>query len=606
MSLCINPSCPQPDDPDNVRNRFCENCGSDLLLHGRYRVTRLLSDKSGFGKIYEAQEQGKPKILKVLKENLNNDDKAVELFKQEADVLGQLPHPGIPDVDGYFQYQPRNGPALHCIGMEKIEGSNLDEWLAAQGNRPISEQQAIAWMKQLAVLLKLVHDKNYLHRDIKPSNIMLRPDGQLVLIDFGTAREVTRTYLAKLGAGQGITAIVSTGYTAPEQMNGEARAQSDFFALGRTFVFLLTGQHPNTMYDVRTDTLNWRNHATGISPGLLNLIDWLMARASNQRPANAQAILDRLAELEGQPGLSAVATVNVVGSPRTQQLPPQQTTTLPPQQNQRDDRWPLIAFFAFLIDKIGLPGTQQVPSQQNQDDKIRFLAPLAFLLVLLGLISLGAFALYTSNSTSVRRSWPKNAQIPQEKGDVDYFPYVEGTDSQGRTAEFNVAVLSREYKWQFGSSYQVKHNDQLIPLDALQSNLESEGIQRIMNNPSQIISVGTASCEGATAQEERRAFERAKQIQLLGKKLFRDVSSVKNYRLLNLGQFRGENCNSNQDETSYQRSVIIIGVKQETPGVVLDEALRSRLIQKPFGDFQIDDYSLGSVDQFKTIPSNLE
>ncbi|MEW6499016.1 MAG: 4-Cys prefix domain-containing protein, partial [Cyanobacteriota bacterium] len=117
MSLCINPSCPKPDDPDNVRNRFCENCGSDLLLQGRYRVTHLLSDKSGFGKIYEAQEQGKPKILKVLKENLNNDAKAVELFKQEADVLGQLPHPGIPDVDGYFPYPTRNGPALHCIAM---------------------------------------------------------------------------------------------------------------------------------------------------------------------------------------------------------------------------------------------------------------------------------------------------------------------------------------------------------------------------------------------------------------------------------------------------------------------------------------------------------
>ena len=581
MSLCINPSCPKPDDPDNARNRFCESCGSDLLIQGRYRVMRLLSDKSGFGKIYEASEGRTPKILKVLKENLNSDAKAVELFKQEAEVLGQLPHPGIPDVDGYFPYQSRTGIPLHCIVMEKIEGSNLEEWMEARGNQPISEQQAIAWLKQLAVLLKLVHDKQYLHRDIKPSNVMLRPDGQLVLIDFGTAREVTRTYLAKIGSGQGITAIVSSGYTAPEQANGEARAQSDFYSLGRTFVFLLTGRYPNTMYDARTDELNWRSHTSGISLGLLNLIDWLMASNPHQRPADAQQILQRLEELERQPSISSAETVNVVGALIPPQPSPPQTTTLPP---------------------------QVVPAPQQDSGKLPLLAFLTFLLVGFGLLSLAAAVMFSSDSTStsVRRSWPKNAQIPQEKGDVDYFPYVEGTDSQGRTAEFNVAVLSREYKWQFGSSYQIKHNDRLIPLDALKSELEDEGIQRIMENPSQIISVGTASCEGSQNQEERRAFERAKQIQLLGKKLFSPVPTVRNYRLLNLGQFRGESCNSNQDETSYQRSVIIIGVKQETPGVVLDEALRSRLIKKPFGDFQIDDYSLGSADRFKTIPSNLE
>ena len=617
MSLCINPSCPKPDDPDNARNRFCESCGSDLLIQGRYRVMRLLSDKSGFGKIYEASEGRTPKILKVLKENLNSDAKAVELFKQEAEVLGQLPHPGIPDVDGYFPYQSRTGIPLHCIVMEKIEGSNLEEWMEARGNQPISEQQAIAWLKQLAVLLKLVHDKQYLHRDIKPSNVMLRTPpqsppyqggaagsqfptyqggaagsqsppyqggvvgGQLVLIDFGTAREVTRTYLAKIGSGQGITAIVSSGYTAPEQANGEARAQSDFYSLGRTFVFLLTGRYPNTMYDARTDELNWRSHTSGISLGLLNLIDWLMASNPYQRPADAQQILQRLEELERQPSISSAETVNVVGALIPPQPSPPQTTTLPP---------------------------QVVPAPQQDSGKLPLLAFLTFLLVGFGLLSLAAAVMFSSDSTStsVRRSWPKNAQIPQEKGDVDYFPYVEGTDSQGRTAEFNVAVLSREYKWQFGSSYQVKHNDRLIPLDALKSELEDEGIQRIMENPSQIISVGTASCEGSQNQEERRAFERAKQIQLLGKKLFSPVPTVRNYRLLNLGQFRGESCNSNQDETSYQRSVIIIGVKQETPGVVLDEALRSRLIKKPFGDFQIDDYSLGSADRFKTIPSNLE
>lgn len=126
----------------------------------------------------------------------------------------------------------------------------------------------------------------------------LRPNGQLVLIDFGTAREATRTYLAKLGAGHGITAIVSSGYTAPEQINGEACTLSDFFALGRTFVYLLTGRHPLTMYDAQFDVLNWRSHASHISPSLLNFIDDLMARFPSDRPANTQEILQRLEEID--------------------------------------------------------------------------------------------------------------------------------------------------------------------------------------------------------------------------------------------------------------------------------------------------------------------
>ena len=78
-----------------------------------------------------------------------------------------------------------------------MNGPNLEQWLKQQQNRPISQAQAIVWLKQLLEILDLVHNQQYLHRDIKPSNIMIRPDGQLVLIDFGTAREITRTYLGK-------------------------------------------------------------------------------------------------------------------------------------------------------------------------------------------------------------------------------------------------------------------------------------------------------------------------------------------------------------------------------------------------------------------------
>lgn len=295
MSLCINPGCPQPDHPLNLNNRYCQGCGSDLLLKDRYRVTRLLTDNSGFGKIFAAEEQGSPKILKVLKEHLNNNLKAVELFQQEANALSKLQHPGIPKVDGYFQYQTRHGLILHCIAMEKIEGLNLEEWLQQQGNHPISEAQAIAWLKQLAEILHQVHQQKYFHRDIKPSNIMLK-DGHLVLIDFGTAREATYTYLAKMGSGYQVTAVVSAGYTPPEQMNSQAVPQSDFFALGRTFVHLLTGQHPANFYDSYNNVFRWRQDAK-ISATLADFIDALMASKPGDRPMNTQVLLHRIDDL---------------------------------------------------------------------------------------------------------------------------------------------------------------------------------------------------------------------------------------------------------------------------------------------------------------------
>jgi serine/threonine protein kinase len=568
MSLCINPVCSQPNHPDNDENRFCQSCGSQLELIGRYRVLRLLSDKTGFGKIYEAYQQDTPKILKVLKEELTNDSKALALFQQEAKVLQQLNHPGIPQTEGYFPYQTRNNLILHCMMMEKIAGPNLEQWLKQQQNRPISEAQAIVWLKQLLEILDLVHNQQYLHRDIKPSNIMIRPDGQLVLIDFGTAREITKTYLANSG---GMTAISSSGYSPPEQMRGQAIPSSDFFALGRTFVFLLTGFPPEQLYDPHLDILQWRHHANHVSPLLLDFIDWLISTEVTKRPSNAEDISRRLAVIEHQLTENTSATVNIGGLGKTEIInkPTTNNTVIPPQR--QPEKLPLLSWFAALIVSL----------------------------LLLWWVSL-AF-----RNTKFAALPPDYGQAPVKQGKVDYFPYEEGKDSQGRVAEFNIAVLSVEYKWQLGSTYQIKYNDQTITLDSLKSNLEQEGIQKIMENPSEIISVGTASCEGNITAEQSRALERSQQIQLLGKKIFSNTPSVKGYRLLNLGQFQRKDCQANQDSTAYQRSIIIIGVKKQAQGVILDEALRDRLEKKPFADFKLEDYSLGSPDKFKTIPSNL-
>ena len=310
MSYCLNPKCPDPSNQPNPKERNCPHCGSDLLLNGRYRAVKMLGS-GGFGKTFEVEESGELKVLKVL---YKNHPKAVSLFKQEAKVLCRLNHPGIPKVreNGYFVFWPKDSKEpVHCLVMEKIDGLNLMEWLRMRRNEPIDRAQAVEWLKQLVEILEQVHQQHYFHRDIKPHNIMRRPQGQLALIDFGTAREVTGTYLNKVGGGQNVTEIISAGYTPPEQINGKAVPQSDFYALGRTFVYLLTGKRPTEFPEhPRTGKLIWRDSAPQIPDGLADVIDYMMAPFPGNRPQHAQMILKSLAEVE--PMLDKVSRDRVI------------------------------------------------------------------------------------------------------------------------------------------------------------------------------------------------------------------------------------------------------------------------------------------------------
>lgn len=307
MSYCLNPKCSNRKDPANVNRSHCRHCGSDLLLQGRYRLKKRLG-VGGFAETYEIDDRGTRKVIKVLLAELNKEEKAIELFRQEALVLSELSHPGIPhvDPDGFFEFTPKGSKdPLYCFVMEYIEGENLYDWMKQRKQQPIEEELAIDWMFQLAEILEQVHSQNYFHRDIKPENIMCKPNGQLVLIDFGTAREVTGTIMAfQQGDSQAerATGIVSPGYTAPEQVNGKPVPQSDFYSLGRTFVFLLTGKPP-TEYpeNPRSGKLQWQKAAPHISPELMGLVDDLMALASGKRPQTPQAIIQRLEAILNPP-----------------------------------------------------------------------------------------------------------------------------------------------------------------------------------------------------------------------------------------------------------------------------------------------------------------
>lgn len=269
------------------------------ILHNRYRVLQRIG-QGGLGQTFDVDDSGTIKVLKVLSLQRFDDPEgrqmAIALFQREADVLSRLRCAGVPKVeaDGYFVVMTAEQEPIYCLVMEKIAGCNLEQWLEARQNQPIEQKQAIAWLKQLINILDTLHQAGLIHRDVKPSNIMLKPDGQLVLIDFGSVREVTETYLRNITG----TGLISPGYTPSEQAEGKAVLQSDYFALGRTFVHLLTGKHPLDFEPDRyTGKLLWYDSAPQITKALADLLDYLMALIPSRRPQTAPLILKYLDEI---------------------------------------------------------------------------------------------------------------------------------------------------------------------------------------------------------------------------------------------------------------------------------------------------------------------
>ncbi|MDX2232354.1 MAG: serine/threonine-protein kinase [Leptolyngbyaceae cyanobacterium bins.349] len=269
------------------------------FLQNRYLVLQAIG-KGGTSQTFDVDDAGTVKVLKVLDlqriNQMEGKQKAIALFQREAEVLIRLNCPGIPQVqaNGYFVLDQPDQEPNYCLVMEKIDGLNLEKWLEQRHQLPIPAEQAIAWLRQLMTILEPLHQAGLIHRDIKPSNIMLKPDGQLVLIDFGGVREVSETYLRNITG----TGLISPGYTPLEQAEGKAVLQSDYFALARTMVHLLTGKHPIDLErDPRNGKLLWQDSAPQVAQPLVELLDYMMALLPGRRPQTPQLILKYLDEM---------------------------------------------------------------------------------------------------------------------------------------------------------------------------------------------------------------------------------------------------------------------------------------------------------------------
>ena len=296
--FCLNPACKNPRNPE--QNELCHGCSANLAESTQtyqfdyYRVTKLLGE-GGFGRTYLAEysrRYNEPRVIKtlIIRENEQNQGKIKELFAREAEQLGHLDHPQIPQLYEYFERDNN----LYLV-QEFIDGMSLSEEFEQQGPFRAPKIQTI--LEELLPVLVYIEEQNLLHRDIKPDNIMRRrSDGLLMLIDFGAAR-------VKTGKDPSIlTAIYTPGYAAIEHMRGRPVKASDVYSLGVTCIRLLTGCFlsgtKDPIYDRYENRLRWKEYLQErnikVSERLVTILDKMVVFSLRDRYPDAQAVLEDL------------------------------------------------------------------------------------------------------------------------------------------------------------------------------------------------------------------------------------------------------------------------------------------------------------------------
>jgi serine/threonine-protein kinase len=172
----------------------------------------------------------------VVKENRGGDP---QLFYAEARILAALHHPNLPRViDHWVEPLPPLSNGAQYLVMDYIAGQNLEDIVKTRG--ALTEQDALAWMRQILGAVKYLHANHIIHRDIKPQNIIITPDGRAVLVDFGIAKVMRLSGVTP----PAIHGVGTPGFAPPEQYTSGTDERSDVYALGATLYFVLTGIEP--------------------------------------------------------------------------------------------------------------------------------------------------------------------------------------------------------------------------------------------------------------------------------------------------------------------------------------------------------------------------
>ena len=289
----------------------------DNLQGGKYRIEKVLG-QGGFGITYLAIQGGLERTVAIkeffMREaccrasdsrgvtlgtegNRETVDRYRQKFLKEARSIARLNHPHIVRIIDVFE---ENGTAYYV--MEYVAGGSLSDRVGRQG--ALSESEATRYIRQVADALTYIHTQRMTHLDVKPANIMLTDKDEVVLIDFGLAKQ----YDSATGHQTSSTPVgISEGYAPLEQYMqggvGEFSPETDVYALGATYYKLLTGQTPPSASSVNEDGLPLEPlKSRGVTPQVITAITHAMEGRRRDRP---KTVAEFLAEFDGVAGHAA-------------------------------------------------------------------------------------------------------------------------------------------------------------------------------------------------------------------------------------------------------------------------------------------------------------
>ena len=314
--------CPRCATAIEASALFCPRCGADLRrgaqaiagalpvgfeLSGRYQIESKIAQGAASA-VYVAHDLADAGALRAIKEVVPVPLPPAERawltagFEAEAALLAQLRHPTLATI--YDAFTDELG--RHYLILEYVGGVSLEEALLHAG-APLPWRQVASWGVTLCAALSYLHtqDPPIVHRDLKPANVLVTPDGDLKLIDFGVARRLTP-------ARRRDTALLGTdGYAALEQYAGQSQPRSDLYALGATLYHLVTGAPPASAPSrALGDDLR---RPSEVNPGLPAALDDTLLRAlaldAHDRFATANAFKAGLSACL-EPSLESSAAVD--------------------------------------------------------------------------------------------------------------------------------------------------------------------------------------------------------------------------------------------------------------------------------------------------------
>lgn len=253
------------------------------VIDGKYEILKEIG-RGGMSIVYLAMDKRLNKqwaVKEIRKKGSGkNDEVVVNSLLAEANMMKKLDHPSLPRIVDIID----NGITIYVV-MDYIEGESLDKILSEYGAQP--EEMVVNWAKQLCDALSYLHSQkpSIIYRDMKPANVMLKPEGNIKIIDFGIAREYKEQNLADT------TVLGTKGYAPPEQYSGQTDPRSDIFALGMTMHHLLTGVDPRNG-EPYAPVRQWNPE---LSEGIEIIIDRCVEPAAENR---YQSCADLLYDLE--------------------------------------------------------------------------------------------------------------------------------------------------------------------------------------------------------------------------------------------------------------------------------------------------------------------